>query len=136
MGFFSWKCAKSGISIPSVFNEEIPNKYSKVILVTPKNRKIKGIYDGYGRINNRDIFEEIMKDLIEDKEVKRIRDKFFKNYEENMKYIKIVRQDYYNGEDYSDLTTSKDCEYQGWFYPESYIEKYFEHKRKVIQYID
>lgn len=63
MGFFSYKCAKSNVSIPAFPHASLPLEASKVVMVTPKNRKIMGVYDGYGRIDGHDIFEEIVFDL-------------------------------------------------------------------------
>lgn len=46
MGFFSWKCSKTGVSIPHDYVEEI-------ILITPKG-SYRGLYDGYGGITTED----------------------------------------------------------------------------------
>ena len=129
MGLFSFECSKSNVSIPAYLGD-LDKRYSKIVQVTPNNRKIKGVYDGYGRIivekkDRFDIFVEIMRDLHPELPEDKLRDKFFENYEENLKYVKIVRQDYYKGENYEELDTSKNCEYQGHFYPKEYIEKHY-----------
>lgn len=63
MGFFSYKCAKSDISIPAYPDANLPIEASKVVLITPKNRKIFGVYDGYGNIDGNDLYAEIALDL-------------------------------------------------------------------------
>ena len=59
MGFFSYKCAKSKISIPACPYALYPVVLSDVVLVLPDNTKIEGIYDGYGRISNVCIFDKL-----------------------------------------------------------------------------
>ena len=122
MGFFSWKCAKSGVSIPNHYNE-FDDKYSEVVLVTADNRKIKGSYDGYGRVNGKEIFTEVARALegtegLSDEELRRL-------YFQNQSPVKIVMQHHYDGEDYADLDISEDCPYQGWFYDEEYVKEHF-----------
>ncbi len=58
MGFFSWKCSKTGVSIPHDYRGE-------VILITPKG-SYRGIYDGYGRLRNLDGEINIMPQVGED----------------------------------------------------------------------
>lgn len=129
MGFFSYKCSKSEESIPAYGFFAIDDKYSKVVQVTPNNRKIFGFYDGYGRVVNdngeHDIFEEIIRDLYPDTPEGELRDKYFDDLREHKKYIKIVRQDHYNDEDFVELATSDGCDYQGYFYSDEYIEQHF-----------
>lgn len=136
MGFFSFEGSKSKVSIPAYGYNGTHKKYSEVVLITPDDRKIEGVYDGYGHIideeNDKeyDIFDEIMWDLLllrgNDPESKdELRKLFFEDYDENIKLVKIVRQDYYDGEWYDQLETSEGCEYQGYFYPEGYVEKHF-----------
>ena len=43
MGFFSWKCCKTNVSIPYDYKGDI-------IIITPK-KSYRGVYNGYGRIN-------------------------------------------------------------------------------------
>lgn len=59
MGFFSWTCAKTGLPImagvPS--HEEA---WSKVVALYPDGRtKVRGLYDGYGRIDGHDITDDM-----------------------------------------------------------------------------
>ena len=117
MGFFSYTCAKTGVSIPNTYT----NFDSKVVLVTPDNRKIKGEYDGYGRVGDKNIHVEVARSLEEAKEKtdKEIRSLFFKRRPP----VKIVRAKNYDGEDFDDLDRSKDCPYQGYFYDDKYIKE-------------
>lgn len=59
MGFFSFKCAKSKNPIPAYPYAKLPIEASQVVMVTPDNEKIKGVYDGYGRIDGVDIYDKI-----------------------------------------------------------------------------
>lgn len=59
MGFFSFNCSKSGVSIPAFPHSGFNPTYSHVVMVMPDDSKIEGIYDGYGNIGNHDIYEEI-----------------------------------------------------------------------------
>lgn len=52
MGFFSWKCCKCGKSIPAYPFAKKDKQRSKIVLVTPKNHRHYGVYDGYGHITN------------------------------------------------------------------------------------
>jgi len=130
MGLFSYECSKSEVSIPAYSQVDVDKKYSEVVLVTPNNRKIKGVYDGYGHIIDEksdeeyDIFEEIIRDKYPETE-KDLRDLFFENFNENSKLVKLVRKDQYNKETFNELKTSNDCQYQGFFYSDEYIENNF-----------
>ena len=126
MGLFSFKCAKTGVSIP-VPDAGIDVNFSEVVLITPNNSKFEGEYDGYGRVDGFDIFVEVIRDLHFDKNEceDNLRSKFFENFKENEKLIKIVRKDVYEGENYEDLDYSPNCEYQGFFYPQWYIDRKF-----------
>jgi hypothetical protein len=59
MGFHSYKCAKSNISIPAYPHAGLPEAASHVILVTPDNEKFVGIYDGYGQVGTAEIYAKI-----------------------------------------------------------------------------
>jgi hypothetical protein len=59
MGFFSFKCAKSKLSIPAFPYAKLPEQASHVVLVLPDNKKVKGIYDGYGKIDGIDLYDEM-----------------------------------------------------------------------------
>jgi hypothetical protein len=64
MGFFSWKCSKSGKSIPAYPYAKRPIEDSDVVLVLPDNSTVKGIYDGYGNITTADGSELDIYDLM------------------------------------------------------------------------
>jgi len=59
MGFFSFKCAKSNLSIPAYPAAKLPRAWSEVVMVLPDNKFIEGVYDGYGNIDGKDIYAEI-----------------------------------------------------------------------------
>lgn len=114
MGFSSFNCAKSGISIPAFEHAGLPDEASHVVMVTPNNRKINGWYDGYMNIIDEDgkkhfIYDEIKKDIGE-KEFKALSDS------ELFNLIKIVRHDFYSNENFDELSTSPPDDYQGYFY--------------------
>lgn len=58
MGFFSWKCSKTKVSIPHDYSGDI-------ILVTPKGA-YRGTYDGYGRLSTKEGVINIMPQVGED----------------------------------------------------------------------
>jgi len=56
MGFFSWKCKKCDHSIKSPY--ELPTGWeymNEVVMLSEGNEPIIGEYDGYGRIDDRDV---------------------------------------------------------------------------------
>lgn len=57
MGFSSFKCSKSKLSIPSYPYAELPIEASNVVMILPDDNQIQGIYDGYGRIGVINIYE-------------------------------------------------------------------------------
>lgn len=62
MGFFSYNCAISDISIPAYPYSRLNKELSHVVLVLPNNETVEGYYDGYGNIcgdNNIEIFQEV-----------------------------------------------------------------------------
>jgi len=56
MGFFSWECTKSKLSIPAYPYAGLPKVLSDVVMVLPDDTMIYGTYDGYGNIGNKDIY--------------------------------------------------------------------------------
>jgi hypothetical protein len=95
MGFFSSKCSKSKISIPAERAAGLPEAASTVVVVSPKNKIIEGVYDGYGNVDGIDI-----SDLMNDGS------------------LRWVRKDLYKGETYAQLSPAEHCESQGYFYDE------------------
>lgn len=118
MGLFSWLCSKTEQSIATPYAGLDPEQ-SRVVMVTPNNRVIEGSYDGYGCINDYDVFTEIMRDLrpdITDEEA--LRDAYFTDFYGHNRYIKIVLASAYEGETFEELAAAKDCPHQGYFYEE------------------
>jgi hypothetical protein len=60
MGFFSWKCAVTGDSIPAFPYAGRPERLSKVVMVLPDNKLVSGVYDGYGHIGGQDVYDLIV----------------------------------------------------------------------------
>lgn len=67
MGFFSWKCSKTHQSIPAYPHANKPIEMSKVVVVLPDNRKLTGVYDGYGNVDGIDIHDELAKCMFPDR---------------------------------------------------------------------
>jgi hypothetical protein len=63
MGFHSFKCAKSKLSIPAFPYADLPVQASHVVLVLPDNKKVEGVYDGYGCIGEVQIYDELARIL-------------------------------------------------------------------------
>lgn len=60
MGFFSWDCKYCGHSIRSVHSVSPVSDWMKHVVVLFKDgEKWTGIYDGYGRVNEKDIHDKI-----------------------------------------------------------------------------
>ena len=62
MGFFSWRCAKTNRSIPAWPYAGFERTDSEITLVT-RHGNYTGVYDGYGRIDEVDIFAVLAFDL-------------------------------------------------------------------------
>jgi len=57
MGFFSWDCMGCGHSIKAPYNLAAKNKWQNdVVVIKPEGDKFEGKYDGYGRIDDEDVF--------------------------------------------------------------------------------
>jgi hypothetical protein len=109
MGFFSWKCAKSGESIANKFSEK-PLSQRQCYLVTPTETIFEEDYEGYGVFGGKDVYA-LLGDGDRDKGLD---DAFGLG---NPKFaIKVVLKNHYNGETYEDLPESEDCPDQGYFY--------------------
>ena len=64
MGFFSFKCSKSKLSIPAFPHAGVEKSLSEVVMVLPDNSIIEGTYDGYGNIchyekGTREVYDEV-----------------------------------------------------------------------------
>lgn len=116
MGYFSWKCAKSGKSIPAYPNAKRDIRESTVFLILPDNTRVSGVYDGFGCINHGiqsvDIYDALAPFVIGPGATSND----VTNYSVFQKYIKIVRADMYSGEKFDELPISERCDRQGFFY--------------------
>ena len=151
MGMFTWKTSDTGktLTMPSLHKRLGDLKTCFVAtLVIRGGEQLTGVYDGYGRLNGVDIFSAVMApDLpsaMKDHD-DWFRNKFFEDYEENMKLIKLVEKPVkftldkerteragaprFNARAYTweELKTSENCESQG-FMPQYdgdyYIEEF------------
>lgn len=59
MGFFSWLDSKDESSIPAYPYAGREKKESEVVLVLPDDSTVAGVYDGYGNIDGKDVYELI-----------------------------------------------------------------------------
>lgn len=105
MGFFSWTCAKTGLpimaNVPS--HEEA---WSKVVALYADGRtKVRGLYDGYGRIDG----HEIADDMVGPQRPKLVLQAFY----ENEPYAAIARR-------------SEDEPGQGYFHDRRFIAAMFD----------
>jgi len=119
MGFFSYKCAKSKVSIPAYPWAGFPKEFSEVVQVLPDDTTISGAYNGYGRIGKRDTGKALApfvtgKPKARREEIFSTPDGF--NKMESM--TKIVLKSEYKGEMYKDLEVSEHDQTQGYFYDE------------------
>ena len=145
MGFFSHRCAISNESIPAYPYAEFDKVESEVVLILPSNFKINGTYDGYGRVLSD---SELTYDYAQMQDISNLMDLIpdalilngmpFEvdetegyTFETIMQNVKMVKKTYYNGEDFNDLPTSPNCEYQGFFYP-----AYFSFAKDAENYIE
>jgi hypothetical protein len=103
MGFFSWRCAKSDKPVMAeVAVQSTPWKFaSEVIVLFKDGRRVAGIYDGYGRVDN---FELV-------------------DYSDEVWRMCIER--YYNGETFEELPQNKYDRGQGFFYDDSELQQEF-----------
>jgi hypothetical protein len=93
MGFFSKTCAKTHMPIVNV-HRGFP-RFHTIVALTPDGNVLEGVYDGYGRVNDVDILEDMNMD--------------------DWNKVKFVLRDSYKGEKYNELGKSRDELGQGWF---------------------
>ena len=104
MGYFSWNCAESGASIPVDYKKNI-------VLVLPDDTVVKGQYNGYGSIDNVNLYEYFKPFQIDGLDEMDSMDS----------QLKLVIESKYTGQKYDDLELSDRCPYQGYFYDGSEI---------------
>lgn len=126
MGFSSFECSVSGYSIPAYPYADLPEELSRVCQVNENNEIIRGVYNGYGKIDETDIFQFAV--------LGKKREVFFDDYNANLNRIKIIRQDYFetlddSGISYDQLKPSKKCPDQGFFYDDKKRKKLLESRR-------
>ena len=108
MGVFSWKCAKSGVSI-ACEGADKPLWQSQCVLVTPMGNFYEMSYEGYGEFGGKDVYE-LLGDGNRDLGLDR-------HFSGTAKFdIKVVLRCHYEGESYEELPVSEECEYQGYFF--------------------
>ena len=116
MGFFSWKCAKSGVSVASRYNSDVWD--SECYVVTPNGIIYEEAYEGYGDFGGFDIFEL----LGEGDRIVGIEKYHDKNRRDELPFVpKIVIAAYYKGESYDELEESEMCPDQGYFFDEDHF---------------
>jgi hypothetical protein len=103
MGFFSWRCAKSEKPVMADMGvQNTPWAFaSKVIVLFENGDRIRGSYDGYGRVDGLELLD----------------------YSESR--WRMVIEDFYNGESFDQLPKNKHDPGQGWFYDDSDLEQFF-----------
>jgi len=109
---FSWRSCVSGHDIMNMYNK----LHEGITVVLPDDRVLTGSYDGYGRVDSIDIFDEMADILFGIKD----RDLLFKTegaFEKCEKMIKVMLpSEYIEGMEYDSLKASESAEGQGhWF---------------------
>lgn len=112
MGFFSWRSCVSGHDIMNQYNE----LHEGITVVLPDDRVLTGVYDGYGRVQGVDIYDEIAGFMFGVKD----RDILFNtegSFEKSEQMIKaMLPSEYKEGMRYADLKPSESADGQGhWF---------------------
>ncbi|MBS5926133.1 MAG: hypothetical protein ACLS2V_12720 [Clostridium paraputrificum] len=137
MGMFSWKCAKTGISIAVNMGYGCSKYLSECYLVTPKQVIYEPSYKGYGIFGGFDIYELLGREIVGDKAdnytVEDLRSIAIFNSKKTFK-IKVVQAFAYNGEKYEDLKPSKECPYQGYFFDKRFETNLLKFAIKNPQY--
>ena len=106
MGFSSFLDAVDGSSIPNLYSRGNSVDEDLVVLVLPDDRTIKGYYNGYGDIDQYSIYTNVG-DVIDSLD-----------FSEVMRSVKIVKDRNYTGQLFNELSVSKFCPFQGFFYPD------------------
>jgi hypothetical protein len=109
MGFFSWNCAKTKEPVLADVGgwPECAEHNHEVTVVYKSGRVISGAYDGYGRVGDVDIRDD-MGDF---------------SWCEPKDLCRLVLTMYYDGEDYKDLPHNEMQSEQGYFWDNPDLEK-------------
>lgn len=109
MGMFSWRSCVSGHDIMNHHGE----LHEGITVVLPDDRVLTGSYDGYGRVDSIDIFDELAEILFGIKS----RDVLFETegaFEECEGMVKaMLPSEYKESMKYADLKASESAEGQG-----------------------
>lgn len=100
MGFFSKTCAKS--YLPILADARDVPQLSNVVALLPNGAIVEGSYDGYGRVDGKDLREIDGKWIWND--------------------VKFVLKIWYGGEKYDEIGPSYDERAQGWFMHDGFIK--------------
>ena len=134
MGFFSWKCCVSNLSIASN-HTNLPEQYSDCYLVTPNKTYHEPSYEGYGKFDGVDIYELLGREKAKNGVLSHIPEGFenptsdyYRSFGIDIYYgktapfeIKIILASEYTGQSYDELEESERCPYQGYFYDDEYL---------------
>ena len=105
MGFFSWKCAKTGKPILADMGKDDPWRFaSEVVLLLKNGSVIRGRYDGYGRVDGFSLDE----------------------YNYNPDEFRLVISRYYDGETFDQLPKNEDEPNQGYFWGVAELNELFD----------
>jgi len=118
MGMFSWRSCVSGHDIMNHHGE----LHEGITVVLPDDRVLTGSYDGYGRVDGIDIFDELAgilfgKDAAGNALYRKDRNLLFKTkgaFEKSEQMIKVMLpSEYKKSMKYADLKVSESAEGQG-----------------------
>lgn len=109
IGFFSWKCAVTDVSIANIYSGRI-REQSKCYLITPTKTYYEPAYEGYGVFGGADVYE-----LLGNGDRDNGIDLYFREGGPPFD-VKVVLAQFYNGQTYEELPPSKNCPHQGYFF--------------------
>ena len=122
MGFFSWKTQDTNESISNALSSRGPLDCKMVCPVTGQEYPERA-YEGYGSFNGTDFYEllAVINGLENESDLRGVGIALYFQHDKantlDKVKLPILVSLSYEG-DYSNLSQLKDCEYQGYFYPE------------------